>query len=220
MPARPITLDRDASWQVIKQQRQAIADLLAELSPQEWDHPSLCAGWRVRDVATHLAMTPSPPPFGVMIATGLRAGGNYNRFVDLLTRRYSQQPVTQLVSGLRDRAASHRLPALTNYRNVLVDTMVHGQDVAIPLGRTLDLPPVAAAAATAHAATLGWPVFDHHRLRGIRLRATDIDWCHGTGREVNGPITALLLLVTGRTARQHDLAGSGLAPMLERLTNP
>jgi uncharacterized protein (TIGR03083 family) len=220
MPAQPITLDRDASWRVIEQQRRAIADLLAELPPGDWDRPTLCTGWRVRDVATHLAMTPSPPPIRVVIATGLRSGGNYNRFVDLLTRRYSQQPVAQLVSDLREQAATRRLPALTNYRNVLVDTMVHGQDIAIPLGHALDLPLAAAAAATAHAATLGWPVFDRHRLRGIRLRATDIDWCHGAGREVRGPIAALLLLATGRTARLRDLAGAGLEPLVERLTSP
>lgn len=95
----------------------------------------------------------------------------------------------------------------------------HGQDIAIPLGRALDLPLTAAAVATAHAATLGWPVFDRHRLRGIRLRATDIDWHHGTGHEVLGPIAALLLLVTGRTARSHELAGPGLTPLLARLTN-
>ncbi|WP_159837769.1 maleylpyruvate isomerase family mycothiol-dependent enzyme [Nocardia sp. CY41] len=217
MAARPTPLDREHSWQVIEQQRRAIADLLSDLSPQEWEHPSLCAGWRVRHVAAHLAMTPSPPPAGVMITTGLRARGDYNRFVDLLARRYSEQPVGRLVSSLRDHAATRRIPRLTNYRNVLMDTMVHGQDIAIPLGRTLAVPPEAAAAATAHAATLGRPVFDRHRLRGIRLRATDIDWCHGAGLEVRGPIAALLLLVTGRTARLHDLAGEGLAPLTERL---
>ncbi|MER7448927.1 maleylpyruvate isomerase family mycothiol-dependent enzyme [Nocardia beijingensis] len=218
MPAQPTTLDRESAWQVIEQQRRAIAGLLAELSPEEWDRPSLCAGWRIRHVAAHLAMTPSPPPVGVMLATGLRAGGDYNRFVDLLARRYADQPVAQLVSGLREQAAVRRMPVLTNYRNLLVDTMVHGQDIAIPLGRILPLPPAATAAATAHAATLGWPVFDRHRLRGIRLRATDIDWCHGAGPEIRGPIAALLLLVTGRTARLHDLAGAGVAPMTERLT--
>jgi uncharacterized protein (TIGR03083 family) len=218
MPMQPLTLDRDTAWQVIEQQRNAIADLLTELSPQEWEQPSLCTGWRVRDVATHLAMTPAPPPLGVMITTGLRAGGNYNRFVDLLTKRYSQQTAAHLVLSLRDRAASRRLPALTNYRNVLVDTMVHGQDIAIPLGRSIDLPLAAAAAATTHAAGLGWPVFDRRRLRGFRLRATDIDWEHGTGQEISGPIAALLLLVTGRAARSHDLAGPGLTPLLQRLT--
>ncbi|MFG3615313.1 maleylpyruvate isomerase family mycothiol-dependent enzyme [Nocardia sp. NPDC047654] len=219
MPARSTVLDRESSWQIIEQQRRAIAGLLAELSPEEWDHPSLCAGWRVRHVAAHLAMTPSPPPVGVMIATGLRAGGDYNRLVDLLARRYADVPVAQLVSDIRDQAAARRMPVLTNYRNVLMDTVVHGQDIAIPLGRTLELPPAAAAAAIARAVTLGRPVFDHRRLRGIRLRATDIDWSHGTGPEVHGPVTALLLAVTGRTARLRDLAGAGLAPLTERLVS-
>jgi uncharacterized protein (TIGR03083 family) len=32
----------------------AFADLLGELSPQEWEAPSRCAGWRVADVAGHV----------------------------------------------------------------------------------------------------------------------------------------------------------------------
>ncbi|MFI9409120.1 hypothetical protein [Nocardia gamkensis] len=54
-------------------------------------------------------------------------------------------------------------------------------------------------------------------MRGISLRATHIDWSYGTGPEVHGPVTALLLAVTGRTARLRDLAGAGLAPLTERL---
>ncbi|WP_157106847.1 hypothetical protein [Nocardia arthritidis] len=56
-------------------------------------------------------------------------------------------------------------------------------------------------------------------MRGIRLRANDIDWSHGTGPEVHGPVTALLLAVTGRTARLRDLAGAGLAPLTELLVS-
>ncbi|WP_232852271.1 hypothetical protein [Nocardia acididurans] len=38
-------------------------------------------------------------------------------------------------------ASSRTLPALTNYRNILFDTMVHAQDMAIPLGRTISVTP-------------------------------------------------------------------------------
>jgi uncharacterized protein (TIGR03083 family) len=44
----------DPSWQVVVSQRLAIADLLAALSEADWEQPSLCAGWRVRDVAAHV----------------------------------------------------------------------------------------------------------------------------------------------------------------------
>ncbi|MFI6366420.1 maleylpyruvate isomerase family mycothiol-dependent enzyme [Nocardia sp. NPDC050630] len=210
-------MDRETCWQTIEQQRRAIADLLAELSANEWEMPSLCAGWRVREVAAHIALTPQPPPIGVMLASGIRARGNYNRFIDDLTRRYAKHPTTELVSAIRDDAGSRELPKLTNYRNILFDTMVHGQDIAIPLARTVDIEPAAAAAAAAHAVTIGWPVWDKHRIDGVRLVASDVDWSHGSGPEILGPITALLLLVTGRTAAIDLLTGDGVASMTARL---
>ncbi|GAB0107563.1 maleylpyruvate isomerase family mycothiol-dependent enzyme [Nocardia sp. JMUB6875] len=211
-------MDRETSWKVIEQQRRAIADLLSDLTPEEWETPSLCTGWRVREVAAHVALTPQPPSPRVMLATGLRARGNYNRFIDILTRTHANQPTADLVSQLRTHAASQRLPSLTNYRNILFDTMVHGQDIAIPLGRTIDIAPEAAAAAADRAVEVGWPVWDKRRLDGIRLHATDIDWTHGTGQEIQGPIVSLLLLITGRTARLDDLSGDALPLAVSRLS--
>ncbi|MEV0354725.1 maleylpyruvate isomerase N-terminal domain-containing protein [Nocardia sp. NPDC050697] len=46
------------------EQRRAIAELLAGLAPEEWDRPSLCAGRRIREVATHVAVVPDPPLLG------------------------------------------------------------------------------------------------------------------------------------------------------------
>ena len=54
-------MNREQSWQVITEQRLALAQLLEELSETEWEQPSLCAGWRVRDVAAHVAMAPQVP---------------------------------------------------------------------------------------------------------------------------------------------------------------
>lgn len=34
----------------------ALADILASASDIEWDTPSLCEGWRVREVIAHLTM--------------------------------------------------------------------------------------------------------------------------------------------------------------------
>ena len=48
-------MDREQSWQVITEQRLGLARLLEGLSDAEWEQPSLCAGWRVRDVAAHVA---------------------------------------------------------------------------------------------------------------------------------------------------------------------
>ncbi|MQY25492.1 maleylpyruvate isomerase family mycothiol-dependent enzyme [Nocardia aurantia] len=211
-------MDRESSWAAIERQRLAIAGLLTELTPEEWAAPSLCAGWRVRDVAAHIALTPQPMPLRTLLAAGLRARGDYNRMIDRLTVAHAKHPVAELVSQIRDQAASRRLPGPTNYRNILFDIIVHGQDIAIPLGRTLTTEPAAVAAAATTAAGIGRPIWDAHRLDGLRLRATDIDWEFGAGREIRGPVLALLLLVTGRTALRHELTGDGTDFAIDRLT--
>ena len=58
------------------------------------------------------------------------------------------------------------------------------------------------------------PALDHRlklarRVAGLTLRATDTDWSRGQGPDVTGPIGAILLLLTGRTAALEQLAGQG-----------
>ena len=40
----------------IAAERTELAAMLDDLSPAQWDAPSLCAGWRVREVAAHMSM--------------------------------------------------------------------------------------------------------------------------------------------------------------------
>ena len=44
-------LTADRLWEVVATQRRGLADLLDGLSDEQWQHPSLCRGWTVRDVA-------------------------------------------------------------------------------------------------------------------------------------------------------------------------
>ena len=49
-------MNDDEVWAVIDLQRQRTADLLDQLSDEEWRQPSLCQGWTIRDVAAHLTL--------------------------------------------------------------------------------------------------------------------------------------------------------------------
>ena len=73
-------VDADHSWQVIEHERLSLADLLEGLTEEQWESPSLCAGWRVRDVAAHVAMAPQVPGIGRMLADAARAGGRFHTF--------------------------------------------------------------------------------------------------------------------------------------------
>jgi hypothetical protein len=65
---------------------------------------------------------------------------------------------------------------------------------------------------------MGWPMSRafraRARLRGLELVATDTGWRAGEGRRVEGPVEALLLLLTGRSAALDRLAGPGVARLL------
>jgi uncharacterized protein (TIGR03083 family) len=203
-------MDRDESWQVIAEQRLVMADLLADRSPEEWDSPSLCAEWRIRDVAAHVALTPQHPSLGAMIAGAVRARGNFDRLNRDLALQHSSRPTHQLVAELREHATSRRLPAVTTYRNLLFDVLVHVQDVAIPLGVVHPMPVDAARAGVERVWSMGWPFRARRRLAGLRLTATDSDWSGGVGDDVHGPTEALLMLLTGRTsAALPKLNGAG-----------
>jgi uncharacterized protein (TIGR03083 family) len=210
-------MDRDQSWQAIEQARNTLADLLSSLTEAEWDHPSLCTGWRVRDVAAHVAMAPQPPGPLTMLVEALRARGSFHRLNHDLAVRYADSPGVDLVAELREHASSRRLPPVTNYRNILYDTLVHVQDVAIPLGHEVPMPTAAACAAAERVWTMGWPFWARRRLAGFRLYATDVAWSAGTGpREVHGRIESLLLLLTGRTVVLEHLTGNGVAALTDR----
>ena len=110
---------------------------------------------------------------------------------------------------------------MTNYRNIGFDVLVHGQDIAIPLGRDHPMPAEAARAGADRVWTMGWPFWARRRLRGVRLLATDTDWSAGVGVELRGPIKMLLLLLTGRTtAALPHLSGPGVHTITERFVLP
>ena len=193
-------MDAETSWRVIAEQRRDLADLLERLTAEQWQAPSLCAGWRVRDVGGDVALAPQPPGIGGMLTGAVRARGSFNRLNHDLAVRHATRPAARIVAELREHADSRRLPAVTSYRNIVPDILVHGQDIAIPLGVAHPVPVPAAVAGATRVWSMGWPFWARRRLRNVRLIATDADWTAGAGTEVSGPIAALLLLLTGRTA--------------------
>ena len=203
----------EESWQVVVEQRLALAELLAGLSESDWEQPSLCAGWRVRDVAAHVTLIPIPPTPGSLLVDYAKARGNYARFNTLASQRRAARTPTEIVQDLRTSAESRSVPRLVNPANVMWDILVHAQDIAIPLGIDFPTPPDAGAAAATRIWDLRWPFsFGAKRRLGLfTLTATDADWTIGTGPEIAGPISAILLLLTGRTqAATPLLTGDGV----------
>lgn len=203
-------LDADELWRTVDQERSSLADLLESLGPAQWDTPTRCGDWRVRDVAAHLTVA-ARFSTGRVLREMLRARGNWNRMIHDSAVREGSRPVEQTLSDLRAIVGSRRLAPTTSPREPLLDLLVHGQDIALAVGRTRDMPRAAARDAADRVWTMRIPPRPWPRPKA-RLVATDIEWARGDGREIRGPIAALLLLLTGRPEAAGEWAARNGEP--------
>lgn len=198
-------------WRYVDSERASLAELLAGLTEEEWRTPSLCPGWTVREVAAHVISSPQAEFLPTVVGL-LRRRGDFNRFVyEEALRAGAEYSTGEIVAQYERFAGSRRHPIGTTPVDPLLDVLIHGQDIAVPLGRRREMPREAARAAADRIWTKSFPFKARKRLGGLRLIATDIDWSVGTGEEVRGPISALLLLLSGRHATVPQLTGAGVA---------
>jgi uncharacterized protein (TIGR03083 family) len=208
----------DQAWQAIDNQRLALTDVLARLSDDEWQLPSLCDGWTVRDVTAHLTMQQVGPGALLMqIPAMIKAHGNLDRLIHDAARRRAALPTTQLTAEIRGMVGSRRHNVGVTYRETLTDILVHSQDITAPLGRRLAMPVDAAALAASRIWSMDRMFHAAKRLTGYRLTATDTNWTVGKGAEVNGPVGSILLLLTGRPIDLPLLSGPGVGSLSARL---
>ena len=211
-----VVMNRDQVWEAIDAQRMTVADLLKGLFADDLQHPSPCAGWTIRDVAAHLTLQQIGP--GSAIAMMIRWRGSLEQTIhDTACRRASA------LKGATSPGRDWLVGTPSGLRSeTLTDILVHGQDIAIPLGRSLTMPPRAAAVAASRVLSMRWPppLPAAGKVAGFRLTATDTSWAAGEGPEVQGPMGALLLVCAGRLAALPQLAGPGAPALAARLDGP
>ncbi|MDX2391917.1 MULTISPECIES: maleylpyruvate isomerase family mycothiol-dependent enzyme [unclassified Streptomyces] len=200
----------------IAAERRELADLLDGLPAESWDAPSLCAGWRVREVAAHMT-TGFRYSLAKTARELVRAGGRLHRMTDGCARRdAAAYPPRQLAAFLRDNAGHPWTPPVGGLPMALAHDVVHGLDVTVALGLDRRVPEdrLRVLLAGVDARTLR---FFRTDLDGIELRATDLDWSFGAGTPLRGTAQDLLLVAHGRELPPGHLTGS---PLAARFTGP
>ena len=206
-------IGHDEAWTEIDAQRQDLVRLLESLSAEEWQRPSLCRGWTVRDVAAHVALQNTRWSQLPRTIVDLVRHGGMNPAIRAAACRHAGRPVDELVGEIRDRIGVWRaLPTLT-YHEAAIDYVVHGQDIAVPLGRELPMPTRLSALAADRVWARGAMFHASRTFAGYRFVADDIEWTAGRGQEVRGPIGALLLLLTGRAVALTQVTGPGVSAL-------
>lgn len=194
-----------------------LSALLHSLDASEWERPSLCEGWRVRDVVGHILygnemrLSTLPIRLARYGFSSDRSGKAYS------IARAEGRPVAELLRDFDGRdpwAGTCRVfpPKLT-----LLDRLVHHQDIRRPLDRPRTIPDERLRAVLDATPRLGTVFGAKRRTRGLRFEATDMDWSWGTGHVVIGPGEALLMAMLGRRHALRDLTGGGLDTFAARV---
>ena len=190
----------------IAAERQELATILAGLPPQSWDSPTLCAGWRVREVVAHITMPFRYPP--VRFAFEMtRSRGNFNRMADRCARRDAAAPPGQLTAALRDNERNPWKPPGGGYQGALTHDVIHGLDMTVALGLGRRVPPERLGIVLDSITGAKSVRFFGTDLDGIELRADDLDWSFGSGTPVSGSAQDLALVVCGRKLPPGHLRG-------------
>ncbi len=202
------------TWKYIHSERSLMAETWAGLSAAQWATASWCAGWSVQDVAGHVlaAAEQTPANFYKELTS---AGFKFNVFTDRGARRLAALGPAELVGRLQARTSTTNHPPAP-VMAMLGEIVAHGQDIRRPLGLEHRAPEAALVALADSWKNSNLLIGAKRRTAGLRLRATDADWAHGDGPEVDGPLVSLIMAMVGRKGAHADLSGEGLALFAQR----
>jgi uncharacterized protein (TIGR03083 family) len=196
-------------------ERADLLALLTDLEPHQWDGPTLCAGWRVRDVVAHM-ISYEGLRRRELFARFVRGRFHHGRVNDLGVAERRDASPDELLALLEQRLEPNGLTTGFGCRVALLDALIHQQDIRRPLGAPRTIPPDRLLPALSFA-RFAPPVGAFWRARGLRLVATDLDWSAGRGPEVRGPAEALLMAISGRRGVVDELTGPGQATLAARI---
>ena len=192
-------MNTDEIWRCVGDQRIELAGLLEDLNAEQWMAPSLCDGWRVRDVAAHLTHSHMNPVRAIVAA--VRSGFRFDTMIRRLGS-HDRRSQTEIAAALRGMAGARKKVPGTSVQQPMIELLVHGQDITVPLGIDRAMPVDAALEAAKKLSGMTFPLNGRRRLAGVRLVATDADFAAGEGTgegtEVRVPIREIVMILAGR----------------------
>jgi len=187
-------------------ERTDLAALLADLPVEDWDKPTLCAGWRVRELVAHMTMPYRLSMPGFLLGM-IRARGNFDRLADRQAcRDAAELSAAELTECLRQNINHPWKPPGGGYEGALSHDVIHGLDLTVALGIDRQVPADRMQHILGDIKPRQLKYFGVD-LTGIQLRASDLDWTYGTGEVLTGKAQDLLLVLCGRTLPPGHLTG-------------
>ena len=199
------------------EENRDLSAYLQTLAEADWDRPSLCEGWRVRDVVGHildgneLSLVTLPLRLARFGFSSDRSGKAYS-----IARAEGRTPA-QLLHDFDTRDAWAGTCKVFPPKVVLLDRLVHHQDIRRALGHPRTIPEDRLLTVLDGAPERGSVFGAKKRSKGLSFAATDVAWSWGDGPRVEGPGEALLMTLLGRSHPLDELGGDGAPVFAERV---
>lgn len=208
-----------AALDALTAERVRLVRFLERLGPEQWSAASSCDGWTVHQVVAHLASAPSESAWD-FVKGMVRHLGRFDAMTAAAAVAHAAEHTPdELVTRIEASAGSSDTAFGGSVPDSLIDTIVHGQDIARPLAIEADLRPEPGHVRLAldHAIASRW-YGARRRFDDLRLIATDHDWSTGEGPGVvEGAILELLMVATGRGSDIDRLSGTGVDRLRRRV---
>jgi uncharacterized protein (TIGR03083 family) len=197
----------DTIQDMIAAQRGELAGVLDALPASGWDEPTLCAGWRVREVVAHVTM-----PFRYsgrrFVLELARSRGKFNVMADRVALRdAARMSPAELAEAVRSNISHPWRPPGGGFEGALAHDVIHGLDITVPLGVAFAVPEERLRRVLPASANDKTVMFFGTDLTGIEFRARDLDWTLGAGTPLTGAAADLLLAMCGRKLPAGRLEG-------------
>ena len=197
-------------WNDVKADRERFADYLETLDAADWETESLCQGWTVKAVTTHLLVTTTMSK-GQVFGSFLKAGFNLDKMnAKLIAQMTAALSTDEIIAKTRATAGSASAPPGLKPLGVFSEVLTHTADISLAVGKPLDLPPEHYIIGLDYLKGVQPVLGCKKRIEGLRLQATDADWSTGEGPLVEGPAKILVTAMTGRRATLDQLTGEGV----------
>ena len=206
------------AWPLVHAERAALAADLSDLTGEQWATPSLCTGLTVREVLAHLTAGASLNPVR-WLAGVIRCRFDFDKQVAMRLAEQLGATPAETIDRFRSVLTSTTKPPVPTLA-MLGETIVHAQDIRLPLGIRHDYPIRTLTRLAAYYQGSDLPVLTKTRIRGLRLVATDGSFTAGSGPLVSGTTVALIMAMAGRGAYCDELQGDGAATLRERSQTP
>lgn len=205
------------AWDMVDNERKALADLTDAMTPAQWDTKSLCGAWKVRDVVAHLSEG-STLGTGKAFLLALKYGFRINTMLEREAVKGGAEPTDQLKAETRGTIGARQLPPGTKPADFVMEMIVHQQDIRRPIGVARAYPTDEMLLALDRISGMGNSLLPgKKRGAGLHLKATDLDWESGEGADVSGPGEAILMAMSGRKEALADLSGPGVDTLRQRI---